>query len=224
MSEPRVYEFRDPESLVKWTRWSVYAQAAVAFAAILAGYLEHDVFVALRDGAFHSREEALEAAGVSDARQQIVSIVHVVVTVASGILILRWVHRANWNAHSMGAPLRFTPGWAVGWFFVPVMNIWRPYQVVKEIWEASFRAIAMQGSTAPGIVGLWWFLWLVYCTLGNVSFRVAMNAKDVPGLISANVLDLAANLSIVPLCMTFLAMMARVQEMQAAGAAPRQVI
>ena len=217
MGERRVYEFRDPESLVKWTRWSVYAQVAVAFAAIAAGYLEHDIFVALRDGAFQSREEALEAARVSDMRQQVVSVVHVVVTVVSGILILRWVHRANWNVRAMGESLRFTPGWAVGWFFVPVMNIWRPYQVVKEIWVASFRAIAMQGSAASGIVGLWWFLWLVYCTLGNVSFRVSMNAKDIPGLISANVLDLAVNLSAVPLCVVFLAMMGRIQEMQAAG-------
>ena len=31
----------------------------------------------------------------------------------------------------------FTPGWSVGWFFVPIMNPWKPFQAMREIWQAS---------------------------------------------------------------------------------------
>ena len=57
---------------------------------------------------------------------------------STGILVLTWIHRANHNARQLGADdMRFTPGWAVGWYFVPIAWFWKPYQAMKEIWLAS---------------------------------------------------------------------------------------
>lgn len=48
------------------------------------------------------------------------------------------IYRANLNARALGAQgMRFSPGWTVGWFFVPVMNLFRPFQAVREVWKAS---------------------------------------------------------------------------------------
>ena len=30
--------------------------------------------------------------------------------------------------------MTFTPGWIAGWFFVPIMNLFRPYEAVKELY------------------------------------------------------------------------------------------
>lgn len=50
--------------------------------------------------------------------------------IAIMVVFLCWVYRANYNCRQWGAAgMRFTPGWSVGWFFVPIMNLFRPLQV-----------------------------------------------------------------------------------------------
>ncbi len=58
--------------------------------------------------------------------------------IATATAFLLWVHRASKNLVSLGAHgQRFSPAWAVGWWFVPIMMLFRPYQVMAEIWRGS---------------------------------------------------------------------------------------
>ena len=86
-----------------------------------------------------------------------------VVSLATTILFLVWTYRADKNLRAFGTQgLRFTPGWAVGYFFVPIMGLYRPYQVFREIWRASDPAPASRvGQTwqfirAPALLMVWW--------------------------------------------------------------------
>ena len=50
------------------------------------------------------------------------------------VLFFVWIRRANINADALvRSRMEFTPGWAVGWFFVPFANLFKPYQVMAEI-------------------------------------------------------------------------------------------
>jgi hypothetical protein len=72
---------------------------------------------------------------------------------AAFILFLIWIHRANGNLRRLsGETLTITPGWAVGWFFIPVASLWMPYLAVKEIWEVSHRGTGR----GTALVGWWW--------------------------------------------------------------------
>lgn len=76
--------------------------------------------------------------------------------VASGLLYLAWVYRAARNVRALGAlNLPTSPGWAVGWYFVPIANIWKPFEALKDIWSASISAPAWRKHEPPSIVG--WF-------------------------------------------------------------------
>lgn len=86
----------------------------------------------------------------------------------SCVVFLVWVYRANRNIHRLNispvTSVRFTPGWSVGWFFVPIMHLFRPYQVIAEIWRISVPDYGIeQGqsskevSTSP-LVKLWWVI------------------------------------------------------------------
>ena len=67
-----------------------------------------------------------------------------------------WIYRAHGNLTALGATnLRFSPAWAVGWYFVPIMNLFRPYQVMKELWEESDPRAELT------LVKWWWGLWIV---------------------------------------------------------------
>jgi hypothetical protein len=92
----------------------------------------------------------------------------------SAVTFLSWLHRAVRNLSALGArKLRFTPGWAVGWFFVPLMDLIRPYEAVTELWHASdpaIRSYEPASRAAPAPVRWWWgvfVLWVVTSRLAN---------------------------------------------------------
>jgi hypothetical protein len=54
------------------------------------------------------------------------------------IVWLIWQHRAHRRLRQLGTQgLQFTPGWGVGWWFIPIANLWKPYQAIKALWVAS---------------------------------------------------------------------------------------
>lgn len=84
------------------------------------------------------------------------------------VLFLIWTHNAALNVRAFGQEgLAFTPGWCVGWWFVPVASMWKPYQALKEIWRASDPETvgtesrhAWQLRETPGRFALWWSSYL----------------------------------------------------------------
>jgi hypothetical protein len=74
------------------------------------------------------------------------------------ILWLVWQHRVHARLRALtGAGLRFTPGWAVGWWFVPGANVYKPFQVMREASEAGPEEPAV----SRGMLGAWWLLLVV---------------------------------------------------------------
>jgi hypothetical protein len=70
-----------------------------------------------------------------------------------GILFLIWFHRAATMAAKLGLPARRSSGWAVGGFFVPIVNFWFPYRSAKDLFPP--------GHPGRSMVGRWWALWIV---------------------------------------------------------------
>jgi hypothetical protein len=103
----------------------------------------------------------------------LVTILRLLPLLPTGIAFLVWIHRAHRNLAALGArELRFSPWGAVGWFFVPVLHLVRPYQVVREIWTASdphvvvSDAAARERAPVPGILRWWWGLWVASAAIG----------------------------------------------------------
>ncbi|MCA9640198.1 MAG: DUF4328 domain-containing protein [Myxococcales bacterium] len=71
-----------------------------------------------------------------------------------------FLYRASDNTWAFGARrLRFSPGWTVGWFMIPIANLFVPYFVLKELWWASGERVEQPQTS--GNIKLWWVLWLV---------------------------------------------------------------
>lgn len=58
------------------------------------------------------------------------------VQLALGILILLWVYRSATAAAQLGIPARHAPGWAIGSWFIPVINLWWPWQCLQDLFPA----------------------------------------------------------------------------------------
>lgn len=137
-----------------------------------------------------------------------------VALVLAGFLSLKWVYRVSRNAHAMASGLSVRPPWAVGWFFVPLANLLMPFRGVREAWQASTQPEAWRNVAVPGLLRLWWGLWLVFAVLDNASFRVELRASSVSGLIAADYLTLAASLLRVPLDLAFMRVVRQLTDRQ----------
>jgi hypothetical protein len=96
----------------------------------------------------------------------------------TAVLFWVWLYRANKNARALGAKgMNFTPGWCVGWWFVPIMNLFMPYRVTAEIYRASdpeAGAFDWQNRPAATILGLWWGSWVLSNLISNVEMQLAL--------------------------------------------------
>jgi len=69
-------------------------------------------------------------ATANDARQRLIGVFEIVLLIGAAVTFLVWFHRVDKNLSALGGrDLKYTPGWAMGGFFVPFLNLVRPSQV-----------------------------------------------------------------------------------------------
>lgn len=199
------HEYAGPERLGRLTRWSLRALVVANAVFIVSSAAEYQLLVRIRDhGAFSGM---IEAAQASDLRQQTVSIVQVFVFLVSGVLTLRWIWRSNKNLHASGAQMEYTPGWAVGWYFIPFANLVKPYQAMREIWRLSLS------TDTSGPLPWWWACWLIGNIAGNISFRLSLS-EDIATLIASNIAGIVSAAFEVATAAVLIQMVGRVTSAQ----------
>ena len=177
-----------------WLLIVVYAGAALSDLE-LASFLSD-----LKDGA--SPDEAYAEA--LDDRQSTFGTVQVVSLLACAIAFCSWFAQAHRNLGAAGVQnLRYSPGWAVGGFFVPLLNLVRPHQVMQEVWTGSMSLARNPQADwrqiqPPPIVGWWWGLFLVSAFLDHSSGRLMMEAKEIDGLLTSAYLTAFADVFNLP--------------------------
>lgn len=113
--------------------------------------------------------------------------------VGAGIAFIAWFHRAYENIERLGASdLRASRGWSIGAWFVPILNLVRPKQLMDDIWRASDPALpanvagGWRGRPVPGLLHAWWALFLLGSLVSNVASRMIDNAETAPALKTAS--------------------------------------
>src|SRR5689334_7545358 len=203
--------FRDPTALNRWL--TIFLWLSVAFSVISA--VSSGFEVKLLNDIQAGVPLAPGAAEANDLRQQIIGGVHFVVIVVTIVVFCMWTYRANYNARQLGAGgMEFTPGWAVGWYFIPIANLWKPYQAMKEIWKASANPGNWPDQPRGGILPAWWTLFLLSNFLSNISFRFMLSAKTLPELIGASSLSVANDLLDLVATLTAIAVVGQIFRMQ----------
>lgn len=98
------------------------------------------------------------------------------------VIFLCWKYRAYRNLRPLHArQIRQSPGWAVGWYFVPIAFLWKPYQAMIDIAEGSDpKALGMSAvSGASGMVSFWWAV-LLFKRLGGLLLSPVLEASGSP--------------------------------------------
>lgn len=112
----------------------------------------------------------------SDSFVRISSWLTIAAYLLTAIAFLVWLSRIvknNFDLGNLGA--RFSPGFAVGCWFIPFANFVLPYQAVREAWKAADPSIVRAtpdtraASRMSVLIPAWWALFL----LGNVGGYIA---------------------------------------------------
>jgi hypothetical protein len=110
------------------------------------------------------------------------------VFVPTAVVFCMWMYRSYANLSELGMRgLRFSPGWAAGAFFVPILNLYRPCQIAQEMWRASTPGIpddeehSWQTAAGSGVVGSWWAFWLISGVVQWIAFRIASDPRYLKG-------------------------------------------
>ncbi|MGW2562944.1 DUF4328 domain-containing protein [Streptomyces sp. NPDC001514] len=126
---------------------------------------------------------------------------YAVALLVTAIVFILWFHRARINAGVFGPDLqRRRPGWAIGSWFIPVANLWMPYGVAADVWDASDRDLGAPGRrTSRALLNAWWASWLVAWAVDRAATAVDNRAEDAAEihdamglLMFSNVADIVA--------------------------------
>jgi Domain of unknown function (DUF4328)/Septum formation len=173
--------------ILRWWLWAgIFVDAGVT------------VLNAIHLSVLDSEGFAGSAAVVASDERLVVGAAAVIATfIVSAILWLFWFHRAYRNVESFGTvSMRFGTGWAVGAWFVPILNWFRPKQIANDIWRGT-DPDPPPGWTQPPVAALvhwWWAAWLFSGLLGNLSFRLFNNVRTLDAERAAVAVDVFAGI------------------------------
>ena len=122
-----------------------------------------------------SLDESVELTGAA-ALYAAVGLTDALLTLVTIVFFSMWIYRAAANIVVAGTVgFDYTPGWAVGWFFIPIANLFKPYAAMRQIWNASHGRQGDQLEQAEGLLAIWWGCWLLSNIASNISLRLTLN-------------------------------------------------
>jgi hypothetical protein len=207
--------FKDSTSLTKWTKWFLYLNIIIAVVSIASTSFEYKFFSDIKVGVYTSSELILADSVFNDTLQSLVDILQLLVFAVSGVLILRWIYISNYNAHQLSnSRMKFTPGWSIGWYFIPIFNLWKPYQAMKEIWKISANPTNWKKQSAPSMLRWWWFFWIADGFFSKLSFQFEMRASEINELMRADLIYLISDSVFIILSFSLLTIIDEIYKMQ----------
>jgi len=181
--------FRDSGVLTRSLKLFLWLAMILSALSLGSELLQLDLLNEIKAG----RTPAPEQLDSNDLRQQIIGSAAFVNFVVLMVIFCVWVYRANYNARQLGAiDMKFSPGWAVGWYFIPIANLWKPYQAMCEIWRASAAPASWRHQPRGSILPLWWTFSLLSNFIANMSFRLSLLASSTSELIWSSTVSAAS--------------------------------
>ena len=176
----------------------VWAVMIVDMISAHSSYLQYNLLIALQDNEYVS-DEMLDS---NDTREQLVAIVYLIVFIISIVTFIQWFRRAYYNL-GIRKKTEHAEGWAAGCWFVPIISLYWPYKIMKEMWVGTNELIRAKTTEpvnkATGIIGVWWAAWIISNYIGNYFFKSSFNTDTIEDLLSSTQADLFLSIIGIPL-------------------------
>ncbi|MCV9927197.1 DUF4328 domain-containing protein [Flavobacterium sp. LS1R49] len=195
-------ELRPNEQRGKIAITLIWIMLALEIISLISGVLQYNLI----QNAMAGGTISTDAANANDSREQIIGIIYLITYIVSGITFIQWFRRAYYNLHIITGPLSHTEGWAAGSWFLPFINLYRPYQIMEELYKKTKffldrNKITTTSSLSTASLPLWWALWIISSILGQFVFRYSMKAVTIDQLNTSTISSIALNIIGIPLAL-----------------------
>lgn len=101
-----------------------------------------------------------------------------VAAIASIVTFIQWFRRAYYNIGLKTGKMRYGDGWAAGAWFIPILNLFVPYRIMKELYEKTDQYLVVNSSEPyaerlkTDYVKGWWTLWIIRIFTSYISFKI----------------------------------------------------
>jgi hypothetical protein len=223
-SAPPAFAFATPRA-TRQPRPAVW-QGILASAAVVLVVISHFWEVsrlshqsALFQDVEAGRRVTLAEANASDHGLNSSVVLQLAMTVIALVFVIVWAYQARANAEAYTtSPFRRSKGWAIGAWICPVVNLWFPFQVVKDIWGASDSdrpdSAWVKAWPVSAIVPLWWTCLLGAALLQRTSDTVYNNGDSADAVHTSLVLDFASAAAHIAAAILFILIVAAVTRFQ----------
>jgi len=120
--------------------------------------------------------------------QGILAIALLGLLIGTTVCFLRWFRRAYTNLKRGGRRIAHSDGWAVGAWFVPILNVFRPYTIMKEVWDGTHQ-LAYNQQPSHKLVVWWWTAFVFSSIMGRTVNNSSRHAETVQQLETASIFD-----------------------------------
>lgn len=118
--------------------------------------------------------------------------------IATMLVFAGWIYVAGSNLAEAGIEdTEFTPASRIWWFFVPFANFVKPFQGMRELWNASHGNAEYRDGV--GIVTAWWTLWLAGSAAAYVAITMTRQGSPNGSYLEAALILIRAPVAIAML-------------------------
>ncbi|MFK5983385.1 MAG: DUF4328 domain-containing protein [Flavobacteriaceae bacterium] len=196
--EKKTDKIKPNEHRARIAQTLIWIVMALDILSVYSSYLQYSLL-----NAFQNNEEVSEIMiNTNDYREQGIAILYLIAFFISGITFIQWFRRAYYNLGTITST-DDSEGWAAGSWFVPVISIYRPYQIMKEMNDKTIGILKTKTTDYvednSQLIGVWWGLWVVSNYIGKYVTRYAFKDDSVETLINATGADMVLSLIGIPL-------------------------
>ena len=114
-----------------------------------------------------------------DSAYTISGLVFLIILITSFVLLSKWFYTSCKLNHLNGMKgLNISPRWAWLWYAIPFANLFKPYQSLKETYQASTQRDDWKEISVPWAFPIWWMSYLSSSFASNISFRMFSNLTE----------------------------------------------
>ncbi|MCZ8198189.1 MAG: DUF4328 domain-containing protein [Flavobacterium sp.] len=144
-----------------------------------------------------------ELSSANNLRQEIIRFVFLIAFITSIVFFILWFRRAYYNLQVRTGNCRHSDGWAAGSWFVPIICLYRPYQIMKELAEETTSLLSIASGkevkSDSDVISIWWVLWIFTNYIVKYGMNWAFKGESIDNLINGTLLAIANNLLGIPL-------------------------
>lgn len=177
LAAARPGDFRSPVGLGTFAFFGLLYLAATFGFSFYTGLRYRAAVVALKNDTFDGTYQDVLDLENAYAFSDLLDLIGLLVIAVTWLF---WMRRLRQNTIALGRKPEYRPAWIFWGWMVPVLNLFRPFQVIRDLWRKSDPAPGTGSGEDPPPFYLWW--WIAYVVTSRVASAIFGSIQDPENL------------------------------------------